>query len=318
MTGISQSVRRSVAVVVAAGAIALVAADASAQGRGGARGGGGGPRGGGGGPRGGGAVVVSPRVYAPIYGGFYGGYYGSPFLYYGFGPMDPFWGSYWSPYYGYGRWNYGFGGTYDPNTASARLQVTPKQAEVYVDGYLTGSVDDFDGALQRLNVPPGEHELTFYLDGYRTLTQKVLFRPHSTLKIKYDLAKLAAGEATGPRPVPSAEPDRDDEVDGPPMPRRGGDVEPRRMPPPRPERADRGDRERDGYGTLAIRVQPEGARILVDGQEWNASDSTGPLRLELQAGSHEIDVQANGFAPFHRTVRVRPGDTTSLNVSLSR
>lgn len=314
MTGISQTVRRSVAVVVVVGAIALVAADASAQGRGGSRGGGGGPRGGGGGPRGGGAVVVSPRVYTPIYSG----YYGSPFLYYGFGPMDPFWGSYWSPY-GYGGWNYGYGSMYDPNTASARLQVTPKQAEVYVDGYLTGSVDDFDGALQRLNVPPGEHELTFYLDGYRTLTQKVLFRPRSTVKIKYELAKLAAGEQSGPRPEPSAEFDRgrDDDRDGPPPPpRRGIDDEGRRMPPPRPERADRGDRE--GYGTLAIRVQPEGARILVDGQEWNASDTNAPLRLELQAGSHDVEVQANGFAPFHRTVRVRPGDTTSLNVSLSR
>ena len=317
MTGISQTVRRSVAVVVAVGAIALVTADVSAQGRGGPRGGGGGPRGGGGGPRGGGTIVVSPRVYSPFYGGLYGGLYGSPFLYYGFGPMDPFWGSSWSPYWGYGRWNYGYGGVYDPNTASARLQVTPKQAEVYVDGYLTGSVDDFDGALQRLNVPPGEHELTFYLEGYRTLTQKVLFRPRTTVKIKYDLVKLAAGEQSGPRPTPSAESDRDAEIDAPPPPRRGIDDEGRRLPPSqRRERAERGDRS--DYGTLAIRVQPESARILVDGQEWTASEGNAPLRLELQAGTHEVEVQADGFAPFHRTLRVRPGDTTSLNVSLSR
>ncbi len=46
-----------------------------------------------------------------------------------------------------------------------------------MDGYLAGSVDDFDGVFQRLNVAPGEHELTIYLDGFQTITQKVYFQP---------------------------------------------------------------------------------------------------------------------------------------------
>jgi len=291
VTQISQSIRRSVVIAVAVGALAVVATDVSAQ-----------PRGGRGG-RGGGHVAV---VVAP------------PFYYYGYGPMDPFWGAYWSPYYGYGPWDYRHG-NYDADTSSARLQVTPKTAEVYVDGYLAGTVDDFDGVLQRLNVRPGEHELTLYQDGYRTLREKVLFRTHATVKIKYDMQKLAAGETSGPRPEPPPQVEPPARAERPPVDALG-----RRVPPPQPpgpgrrERAERAERsDRGDFGTLAVRVQPDDARILVDGKAWDLP-SDGPLRIELQSGSHDVDVQRDGFAPYRRTITVRPGTTTTLNVSLSR
>ena len=51
---------------------------------------------------------------------------------------------------------YGYGYGYYAR-ADLRTQVTPREAEVYVDGYLTGTVDDFDGMFQRLRVPLGEH-----------------------------------------------------------------------------------------------------------------------------------------------------------------
>ena len=75
---------------------------------------------------------------------------------------------------------YGFG--YDP-TGSARIEIKPREAEVYVDGYLVGTVDDFDGSMQRLHLPYGEHEIQIYLPGYRTIREKVLFRPGATLKL---------------------------------------------------------------------------------------------------------------------------------------
>ena len=111
-------------------------------------------------------VVVRPA--------FHGGYYG----YY-----DPFFWGY-SGWYPYGLYAPSYGAdAYNRTIGSARLQVTPKHAEVYVDGHLAGTVDDFDGFLQRLDVPAGEHELTLYFDGYRTIQQKVLFRPGATVKI---------------------------------------------------------------------------------------------------------------------------------------
>src|SRR4051794_31779177 len=78
----------------------------------------------------------------------------SPFFY----PYyDPFW-----PFYGWGPYPYAFyGRQYEPES-SARLQVTPRETEVYLDGYLVGTVDDFDGMTQRLRLPAGEHEIELY------------------------------------------------------------------------------------------------------------------------------------------------------------
>lgn len=279
MTRISHIVRLGTAAALVAGSITFAPHEAAAQGRGGRRGGGG--------PGPSARVVVAPPIY-----------------YYGYGMFDPFWGTMWGPFGWngpFGPWN-GLGPAYDPNQSSARLQVKPKAAEVYVDGYLAGTVDDFDGALQRLNLQAGEHALSFYLEGYQTLTQKVLFRPRATLNIKSQLAKLQDGQTSGPRPEPS-------EDTAGPMQR---PMQPDPQGPPPRAAGQRGD-----FGTLTIRVQPREAVVLVDGQEWETDDS-GPLLLELSEGPHDVEVRQDGFAPYRRTVRVRAGITTTLNVSLSR
>lgn len=274
MTRISQLTRIGASALLVATTLAFTPADASAQPRGGHRGGGGG---------GGRATVV---VASP--------------LNYRYGFYDPFWGPMWSPFGWYGP--YYNSASYDPNESSARLQVKPRTAEVYVDGYLAGTVDDFDGALQRLNLPAGEHTLTLYLEGYQTMTQKVLFRPRATLNLKYDLAKLSAGESSGPRPAPV-----EDERSA---------VQQRSMPPDAREAPRRAARARgNSFGTLSVRVQPGDALVIVDGQEW---DADGPLTIELPEGQHDVEVRQDGYAPFHRSVRVRAGNVTSLNVSLSR
>jgi hypothetical protein len=195
-----------------------------------------------------------------------------------------------------------------PPEGSARLEVKPKSAEVYVDGYLAGTVESFDGFLQRLHVAPGEHALSLYLDGYRTFTQKVDFKAHATLNIKYDLQKLAAGESSGPRPqpAPGSTPSNQRAVQAPPF------GQPPPLPPP-PQAAARVAQ----FGTLTVRVQPPSATIVVDGQEWENS-GPGPLSIELAEGAHDLEVRQNGFASFRRTVQVHAGDTISLNVSLSQ
>lgn len=271
MTRISHFTRIGTFALLLAATLAFAPADAYAQRRGGHRGGGGRA-----------TVVVAPP------------------LYYGYGFYDPFWGPMWSPYGWYGP--YYNSGAYDPNLSSARLQVKPRTAEVYVDGYLAGTVDDFDGALQRLNLPAGEHAITLYLDGYQTLTQNVLFRPRATLSIKYELRKLQAGESSGPRPEPLDEaPSAAQERSAP----QGRSGPPRQAPRARATE----------FGTLAVRVQPAAAVVIVDGEEW---DADGRLSIELPEGQHDVEVRQDGFAPFRRTVRVRAGATTTLNVSLSR
>ena len=125
----------------------------------------------------------------------------------GYPYYSPFyWGSYWgSPFWGpYGYWPaYGYYGGYYDYASQIRVMATPREAEVYVDGYLVGTVDDFDGWSQRLRIQPGEHEIELYLEGHRSVRQKMLFRPGETYKIRAALEKIAQGDEPPVRPAPA-------------------------------------------------------------------------------------------------------------------
>jgi hypothetical protein len=131
------------------------------------------------------AVVVVPGVQ--VY---------RPFFY------DPFWGS-WYPY------SYAYPYTLRPE-ADIRTEVTPKEAEVYVDGYYAGHANDFDGVFKRLHVAPGGHSITLHLPGFRTVTENVYARPDSTFKMNTTMERLAAGETSAavPSPIRPPAPDR--------------------------------------------------------------------------------------------------------------
>jgi hypothetical protein len=225
-------------------------------------------------------VGVGVPYYSPIYS--YYGWWG--------GPWGP-WG-YWPPYGYYAPYDY---------ASEVRVLATPREAEVYVDGYLVGTVDDFDGWSQRLRLQPGEHEIELFLDGYRSVKQRMLFRPSETYKIRVTLEKLGSGEppATRPIPLPGTEaPPRD--YAAPPA------------PPLRPSR----DQDTRGFGTLTVRVQPSDAEIRIDGELWDRPAGDARLTLELSTGPHRVEVRKSGHLPYESTVQVRSGEITTLNVSL--
>jgi hypothetical protein len=230
---------------------------------------------------------------------------------------DPFWYGYgypFSPYYQYPIGAYPYPGYYrfDPGSA-IRIEVTPKEAEVYVDGYYAGVVDDFDGVFQRLSIEPGEHEVTLYRDGFRTVHQRVYLTPRSTFKLKYTMEPLAAGDVAEPRPSqPTPPPDQSAgaPANQPPPPGRGPVG--RRQPPPPPNQRN----ANSSYGTLAIRVQPANATILIDGERWDGPQGQDRLLVEVAEGPHRVEIQRDGFEPYTTTVNVRPGETAAINVSL--
>jgi hypothetical protein len=125
-------------------------------------------------------VVVVPRaVYPRHYGSggrfsaFFGigsGYrYGSP--YYGrvYGSIGPV--------YGGARRYYG----------DVRLQVRPRDAAVYVDGYYAGVVDDFDGAFQRLTLEVGPHDVEIEVPGGEPQAFHIYVDPARTVDVRADL-----------------------------------------------------------------------------------------------------------------------------------
>jgi hypothetical protein len=93
--------------------------------------------------------------------------------------------------YYYPRYYYEFG-SYSTH-ASVRLLVEPSDAEVYVDGYYAGVVDDFDGIFQRLHLTPGTHEITLRLGGFQTWGAEVYAVPDRTVKIHHHMRPGASG-----------------------------------------------------------------------------------------------------------------------------
>ncbi len=269
------------------------------------------------------ARAQAQRYRRPIVVGVGVGYY--PAAYYGF--YDPWWGPYYGPY----PYPYPYPFRYVDPGASVRLEVKPKEAEVYVDGFYAGIVDDFDGVFQRLHVPPGEHDITLYLDGYRTVKQHVRLAPDKTFKVKYEMERLAAGEQPEPRPTPPppppsaqgqyAPPGAPNGNYPPPYPTSAPPVRrgtPRPMPPnaPPPNAAPPGAGAAQGYGTIAIRVQPSDADVLIDGQAWRGPADRDRLVVDVSEGRHAIEIRKAGYRTYVTEIDVRPGETTPLNVSL--
>ena len=236
---------------------------------------------------------VSVIRHSPLLwgGGYYSGFYHPYYL--GFGQ--------WYPYPGFGLPP----GIYQQDhVVSLRLQVAPREASVFVDGYAAGVVDDYDGVFQRLRLIPGPHEIVIYHPGHRTLRQSVYFNPGSSHTIRETLDPLAPGEAQEPQPIPRQL------TPGPGMPPQGGaapDVT-------RPTFAQGATAGR--LGTLALRIQPADADVLVDGEPWKGPASQDRLVVQLAEGSHRIRVEKAGFQTFSVDIDVRAGETTSFNVSL--
>ena len=255
----------------------------------------------------GGPVVYRPYYANPYwYGGFYGGFYTYPFY---FGVGFPCCG--YAPYaYGYPYYPY-WGYPYDIS-ASLRLQVNPRDAEVFVDGYYAGTVDDFDGTFQRLHVGPGEHDLELFMPGHRSYQQKVYLQPGKTFSVRHEMESLAAGDAEPLRPVapprPTAPPSRSSKRQPAASP---GD----RDAAPPPNQA--GRTQQSEFGSLSLRVQPGDASITIDGEAWENTAPDDRLVVELGLGVHNVQIRKDGYRTYMTDVTIRPGETATLNVAMT-
>ena len=214
------------------------------------------------------------------------------------------------------------GYTYVGPESHLRLVVTPREAMVYVDGYLAGTVDDFDGTFQRLHVAPGEHELVIYLQGYRTIKQHLYLGPNATRKITETMEKLGAGEEAERPPEPQAPPPPPPDQDGGRQPRpdpRANREPPQQPPPPEPSAPPPPPPESVRGGSLILRIQPASAEVRIDNERW-VGPASGDDRLVVQVseGHHRIEVSKDGYVAFTTEVDVQRGQSLPVNVSLAR
>ena len=204
-----------------------------------------------------------------------------------------------------------------------RLVVVPRETMVYVDGYLAGAVDEFDGMFQRLHVTPGEHELVLYLPGFRTVRQRLYLNTNATRKITETMEKLGPGEAGETAPVPVEPPSGADRRtvrrDRSPFPgRRGGypvPQEPREPETPPQPRSPGGSAT---AASIVLRVQPAGAEVVIDGERWQGPSGDERLVVPVSQGRHRVEVRKDGYVPFSSDVEVGAGVSLPVNVTLVR
>jgi hypothetical protein len=201
--------------------------------------------------------------------------------------------------------------------ASVRLQVKPREAQVFIDGYYAGIVDEFDGMFQRLRTQAGRHEITLYLDGFRTVHQNVYLMPDKTLDIKLKMEPLAPGEINEARPIPAHE----ESPQGAPSPfPGGGGPPPNQIPaggPPPPSQPQGGNAPGvPGIGTLSIELTPGDAEVLLDGQPVSIPRGQGPLMVDLSEGHHSVQVRKPGYVGYLTEVEIRRTETSTLNIAL--
>ena len=104
--------------------------------------------------------------------GAYGSYgaYGAPYAHH-------------APYAPYAQYAPGYG--YD--MGGLRLQIRPRDAQVFVDGYYAGLVDDFDGTFQQLRLEAGGHKIEIRMPGFEDLEMDVHVQPGRTISLHEDL-----------------------------------------------------------------------------------------------------------------------------------
>lgn len=129
------------------------------------------------------AYASYPYVYPYDYGYGYRRY---GYRSYGYG-YDPYLSGYGGSGY-YGTSSY-YGGYARTGHARLRILGAPEDAEVYVDGYYAGIVDDYDGVFQHLELDPGPHQIEIRVEGFapiafdmqaidgRTTTYRVRLNP---------------------------------------------------------------------------------------------------------------------------------------------
>jgi PEGA domain len=137
-----------------------------------------------------GAIYGHPRIVPPRYA-----FRRSPYRHYGPGPgLSVYFGTgygyrygapYYGPVYGYSVAPQGYG--VRRYYGDVRLEITPRDAAVYVDGYYAGVVDDFDGVFQRLTLEAGPHRIEIELPGFETRAFDVSVDPNRTVAVRDQL-----------------------------------------------------------------------------------------------------------------------------------
>ena len=266
------------------------------------------------------------------YPGWYGGYYGGP----GYAP------------YGYVTYAPGAWGVVDTD-------VSPDEAQVFLDGRLIGTADDFDGFPDYLYLKPGKYTLEFRLEGFETQSIAVDARPGVKIDVGNKLKKIPGAKQYGSYNPPQPEGgvrrfwgkekdgspgsvdvdtdesgysdwrDRDSRPDeappidapepGPDSPSRPADQD-----SPQPPRASRPGAATSDRGRIVFRIEPGDAAVYVDDRFAGTAEELSSLSrgLQVPAGTHRVVVSRPGYGSESLQVEVTAGESETVELRLDR
>jgi hypothetical protein len=271
------------------------------------------------------------HYYGGHYWGYPGGWY-SPW-YWGWNSWGWGWGWGWAPYWSTWWWGGPWGGTsiYVAPEAAAdgssvrtdryavvKTDVTPEEAQVFLDDKYIGTAGDFDGFPDYLYLGPGTYHLEFKLPNYQTFATDLEVTRGQQLRVAQEL-KLEPGKSAldafppeskgtplgrvftkGGGAATGAAPRGDDgwsDRDAAPSWREPADedrTDVRVAPAPRPSSRAR----------INFRVTPDDAAVYMDDKYLGAADDLAANTRGVVAdpGTHTITVTRPGYKS--RTVEV--------------
>jgi hypothetical protein len=202
-------------------------------------------------------------------------------------PVGPWWG-YPYPYPPYGGWR-----VYaDWAMSYVRIDVEPKDAQVYVDGYFAGVVDDYNGIFQHLTLRPGPHLIEIRKTGYVSLAVELNLYPGQSVTYRRTM-EPSTGETAPPVSVPIA-PAFEEGA----LPPAAVDLPP---------------------GDVKFDVSPKDAEIYADGfYAGIVDDFNGSQHLELAPGRHHIELKMNGYETVVVEVSIESGRSITYRAALKK
>jgi len=189
------------------------------------------------------------------------------------------------------------------------LNIRPRKAQVYLDGDLIGTADEFDGFPSYLWLDQGTYDVVFYLPGYQTLARQVSIYDGVVQRMN---DRLMPGQALRPEELPAQSTaireerlrrDRERQEDA----ARARDFEERTS----------GDRS-GAIGRLLFAVSPPDAAVYLDGHFLGTADELYGLRagMIVEPGEHVLEVVHPDYRGTRETVVVPAGERVELDVRL--
>ena len=218
---------------------------------------------------------------------------------------------------GYGWYGYPYPYGYDPypypypapwyvesgasGSGEVRLDVSQKDATVYVDGFYVGVVDDFNGIFHHLKLTAGPQRIEIRKPGYETLVLDVNAQPNQTITYRDVMQPAAADVNNTASPATAAAPPAADTtrpMPGAPLPR---------MVVGAP-------------GEVLFEVSPKEAQVYVDGFYVGTIDNFNgrSQRLTLPPGPHHLVMRATGYEDLEVDMNIQPRQTMTYRGDLKQ